>query len=402
MPSRHSAIVGGSSAARLVNCPGSPALLARVPKVTQHDSFYSIEGTALHEAMVQLITGQATLDQLLGTEIDVHGTLVEITPTLLHDALAPALAYWNAFLMTVDNWALEAEVEFPGIEGAFGTADVLARDDLDNITYINDWKFGAGKGVTASYISNGRVVPNEQLMFYATAARHCYPEWFPAGCRVVLTIVQPRARDQEPVTSVEVTLADLDAFQAQLVHAVTMDNPPTHPGHWCEFQPCKTICPHHTGPLFDLTAIGGGAIPQATEPDHMDTLLRILDAAPLVENLIREARAQAHLMLGNGEPVPGWKLVAKRGTRQWTVDPGELAKQLRPFKLNKAALFDSVLKSPAQVEKLLPPKTKLPNGLATLVVSGTTIAKTTDKRPAISGDPNELPRIMVEVLGEGE
>jgi len=43
MPSRHSAIVGGSSAARVVNCPGSAALLASLPPIVNRDSVYSIE-----------------------------------------------------------------------------------------------------------------------------------------------------------------------------------------------------------------------------------------------------------------------------------------------------------------------------------------------------------------------
>ena len=400
MPSRHSSVVGGSSAARIINCPGSPALLAQLPEIVDRDSFYAIEGTALHTLMEMLITGKVKIDRLPAT-VATHAGPVDITPALVHDAVIPAWEYWLDFLNKIDTWQLETEVHFPGIKGAFGTADVLGRDDRENITYVTDWKFGAGEGVKAVYPDGDDMfaeIVNEQLMFYATAAKHTQPEFFPAGCKVILTIVQPRARGQDPITSAEVTLEELDAFASDLHYAVTRKDPPTQKGRWCRFQPCQTICPHHTGPLIDLTAIGKVPLKQAdTDLMYLTTLLDILDKAPMVEALIREARAQAHIILGNGGDIPGWKLVAKRGTRQWTVDEDKLPKLLG---LPRKDLYDTTLKSPAGVEKVLGKKTKLPDGITTIVSSGTTIAPVSDKRPAISGDPNSVSKILLEVLGE--
>jgi len=401
MPSRHSSIVGGSSAARLLNCPGSPALVAQLPRVTNRDSFYSIEGTALHTIMEQLITGAMTI-ATLPKVVETDGMPIEITPALIADAIVPAWAYWQEFLTKVDTWQIETEVTFPGIEGAFGTADVLGRDDVENITYVTDWKFGAGEGVKAVYPDADDPtyeVPNEQLMFYAVGARHTQPEYFPADCRVVLTIVQPRAFNQPPITQTEVSLEELDGFAAALRGVITMSDPPTKKGRWCRFQPCQTICPHHTGPLIDLQAISTTPAlvdKSATDDVYMETLLDILAIAPAVEGLIREARSQAHLILGNGGEVPGWKLVAKRGTRQWTVDEKTL---MRKLKLPKSKLYDVTLKSPAGVEKILPRKAKLPEGLTTVVSSGTTIAPVDDKRPAIAADPNAMSKILLEVIG---
>jgi hypothetical protein len=389
MPVRHSSVVGGSSAARVINCPGSKHLLAQVPIPTNRDSFYSTEGTALHTAMEMLITRKTTLAKLEGEHVVANSNEVEITASLIQSALMPAMAYWADFLIKVDHWVIEAEVEFPGIKGAFGTADVIGRDDRENITYVSDWKFGAGKGVQAEYDG----IPNEQLMFYACAARNTYPGMFPDGCRIVLTIVQPRARDNDPITSTEVTLNDLDEFEDGLEFALTQDE--THPGRWCDFQACRTICPHHTGPLLDLSK--DTYIPTLPGSDYMPTLLKILEAAPIAEKLIKEARAQAHLLLAEGSEVPGWKLVAKRGTRQWNATEAELPKVLG---VPKKDLYDAVLKSPAKVEKEL--KKKIPTGAAVMVSSGTTLAPAGDKRPAISASPDEISEIMIEVLGEAE
>ena len=371
MPSRHSSVVGGSTAARIINCPGSPTLLAQLPEITDRDSFYSIEGTVLHTLMERLITGKFKIDKLPVALIE-KGTEIRITEALVHDAVKPAWEYWQDFLTKIDTWQLETVVQFPGIKGAFGTADVLGRDDRDNITYVTDWKFGAGEGVKAAYPDPEDVfceIVNEQLLFYACGARHTQPEFFPAGCKVVLTIVQPRARGQDPITSVDVTLEEMDEFEELLRHAVTMKNPPTKKGRWCRFQPCQTICPHHTGPLLDLSALNNTPALIEKRPDdlvYISMLLQILEAAPMVEALIREARSQAHLILGNGGAIPGWKLVAKRGTRQWTIDEDKLPKLLS---VPKASLYDTTLKSPAQVEKILPNKRKLPDGITTVVSS---------------------------------
>lgn len=398
MPSQHSHIVGGSSAARVLNCPGSVAMQASLPAVTSRDSIYSIEGTALHSVMELLITGKTTLAKLRKKPITVN--TIEITEALINEALVPAMAYWEELLTRVDTWQLETKVQFPGIEGAFGTADVIARDDRDNITYVTDWKFGAGEAVKAVYDElhgqHNRYTTNEQLMFYACGARYTQPEFFPVGCRVVLTVVQPRARGHDPITSTEVSLQKMDKFEAELQGAVLdikQGDTITVKGRWCRFQNCQTICPHFTGPLIDLKALA----PKVLEtPNHLDVLLRILDAAPIVENLIREARTQAHLMMSNGENVPGWKLVSKRANRQWTVDAKALAKKL---KLPAAKLYDTKLKSPAGIEKM---GVKIPAGLTAAVSTGTTIAPVSDKRPSVTGDPNEISKILLEVLSEAE
>jgi hypothetical protein len=230
------------------------------------------------------------------------------------------------------------------------------------------------------------------LMFYAVAARHTKPMLFPPGCRVVLTIVQPRARDHAPITSAEVGLSDLDAFAQELRAAIAMVDAPIKRGRWCRFAACQIICPLHTGPLFDLEVL----TLTKNDPTYQATLLDILGAAPAVETLIREARTQAHLILADGGEVPGWKLVAKRGTRQWIVDAKVLSKRL---KLTKSKLYDTVLKSPAGVEKMLPKGQKLPKEFATVVSAGTTLAPLADKRPAVV-DLSTVSKILLEAIPE--
>jgi len=76
--------------------------------------------------------------------------------------------------------------------------------------------------------------------------------------------------------------------------------------------------------------------------------------------------------------VPGYKLVAKRSTRQW-VDEKEAAHWLDGKGVED--IFERKLKSPAQAEKLL--KEKLPGELVVSISSGNTMASEDDPRPAV-------------------
>jgi len=108
---------------------------------------------------------------------------------------------------------------------------------------------------------------------------------------------------------------------------------------------------------------------------------RYLKNADLLEEWIKDLRGLALQLLENDAPVPGYKLVAKRGTRQW-VDEDKAATWMEaegvyPFK--EPELF-----SPAQAEKELKKrKLALPPELVVTVSSGTTLASEDDPRPAV-------------------
>ena len=53
---QHSKVVGGSTAKRVINCPGSVALVQRMPP--QVESKYAAEGTMLHNCMDELLADE--------------------------------------------------------------------------------------------------------------------------------------------------------------------------------------------------------------------------------------------------------------------------------------------------------------------------------------------------------
>jgi hypothetical protein len=107
-----------------------------------------------------------------------------------------------------------------------------------------------------------------------------------------------------------------------------------------------------------------------------------LDQASLIEQWLADVRGLAQTILEAGAVVPGWKMVPKRGLRQWVNEDGAAA-ALKAAGLGLEDIYVEKIVSPAQAEKLLK-KTKqvLPDGLAVSVSSGNTLAPESDPRPS--------------------
>lgn len=390
----HSTVIGGSNAARIINCPASVAAIAALPPALIDDkpSSYATEGTACHIAIAHMILNDAPMP-LPGTLVEVKNEgHVEITQELIHDCLQPA---WEHYLSLLERAGPDAEVcveeqvRFPGVDGAFGTCDLIIKAPSLRATFIRDWKFGAGVPVAATYEHPsfpGELTVNEQLLFYGTAAAFTIPDLFFEDGVVDIGIVQPRVQDERARISIvdDIRAVDLKVFADVVESALNVAELPDAPrlrGHWCRFAPCRVTCPLWLNPMngLSLEAVDRPAATQMA-PDYVAA---VLAAAPLVEGLIEAAREQARALLEAGTPVPGWKLVPKRANRQWVFDEPTLRKALRKLGLLKASIYEAPkLKSPAQIEKLIG-KNKLPEGAAAAFSSGTTLAPEADHRPSI-------------------
>jgi hypothetical protein len=352
----HSSIVGGSTAKRVINCPGSVALVQRMPP--QVESKYAAEGTKLHEAMQRLLDTEDTLG-------------VVAAEMCLDDTQREKLSFCLNALDQIDpkremTYATEQKVEFEGVkalEGVFGATDLVGR--IGNRAIIGDWKFGDGVMVEAE--------ENPQGLFYAAAAmRTAATQWaFDGATEVEIIIVQP-----PHVRRWVTTFKRVHEFERELVVAVKEAQRPDarlEIGDWCRWCTAKPICPMMTGQIDRV-------VHTALKDIDPDALGRALALADKLEDFIADARALAQARLEKGMPVPGYKLVPKQSRRQWAkADKAEawLASQgLEPYKRE--------LLSPAQAETALKEsKTKLPSELVVSVSSGNTIAPESDKRPAV-------------------
>ena len=358
---------GGSIAKRVIACPGSVALCTQVPD--KPSSRYADEGTLLHQAVAICVDENMHPTDLVGK---VSNADLVLTEELVEDKLRPALNLLDDYLDEVDpdntcEYATEQEVSFGKfLPEAYGTCDMLIR--AGSRAVVLDWKFGSGVVVDAE--------ENAQLMYYAAAARRTdNTKWvFDGATEVELVIIQP------PYIKRWVTTLDrLDEFERELKAAVKQSkqaDAPLQQGDHCRWCAGKPICPLMNGAADRAVQI------QLREVD-ITKMGKALHQADLLEQWIGDLRALAHQALEAGVEVPGWKLVDKRATRKWK-DEADVEQTLwKAGFTDTQALFETKIKSPAQVEKVL--KTKklaLPDELVEKVSSGTTIAPEHDPRPA--------------------
>ena len=154
-------------------------------------------------------------------------------------------------------------------------------------------------------------------------------------------------------------------------------NPAYNAGDHCRWCAAKPVCPLLTGQLERAVATKVKAI-------DVEKVGNALAFAILAEEWAKSVRELAQTMLENNAPVPGWKLVPKRATRQWVNDEGA-REALEQMGLDSEELIVTALKSPAQVEKVAKKHgIAIPKDLVVAVSTGNTIAPESDPRPAVS------------------
>ena len=347
----HSSIVGGSTAKRVISCPASVKLVAKMPP--KPSSVHADRGTLLHDAIALILEDKPDV-------VGMKYNDITLTQELYDEKIVPALAALDE--INVDGsleYVVESRVGFGDLlPGVFGSADLLGR--IGQRAVVLDWKFGDGVAVSAE--------ENEQGMFYSAAAmRTLDTEWvFDKAEEIEIIIVQP------PVVRRWLTTpARIKQFERELVAAVKQsqkDDAAFKTGDHCRWCAAKPVCPQMTGEVDRFVKTSLQTI-DATQIGHY------LQQADKIEEFIKSVREMAFTMLENEVKVPGYKLVAKRGARQW-VDEKAAEKLLGDN------AYEKKLISVAQAEKLVGKK-NFPQELAVSVSTGNTLANEDDPRPAI-------------------
>ncbi len=356
----HSNIVGGSTAKRVINCPASVKLVQQMPP--RPSSEHADRGTLLHNVIAELLEFDKPPAQCLGAQYNDQ----VLTQELIDEKIIPALAA----LDVIDpgkrmEYMVETRVAFGDfLPGVFGSTDLLGRQDARAI--VLDWKFGDGVLVDA--------VENDQLMFYAAAAmRTESAKWvFEGADEIELIIVQPPEIRRWTTTKARILSFEQDLAKA--VKRAQQDDAPIKTGEHCRWCAAKPICPQMNGAV-------DRAVHQQIVSLDKEQLGAYLAKADVLEDWIKDLRALAFQVLESGAEVPGYKLVAKRGTRQWTSE-GAVEAWADHNQITDA--YETKLKSPAQMEKVLKKHGKeLPSDLVMTVSSGSTLAPESDPRPAV-------------------
>jgi hypothetical protein len=385
-PTVHSSLVGGSTASRRIGCQRSYALEQLVPQ-DDRSSVYALEGSALHDLMAIALERDIEPTMLIPFTYTDRFTGVEfvVDADLWLDKGEPALRAFDSFVAEQEGrlgepmrFLIETRVEFPGIPGAFGTSDIIARCGPE--IYILDWKFGRG------------IVPateNRQLMFYACGGLNTARSFFDGmtlapETPVTMVILQPAL--QTGIDVWRTALLRLHHYEIELQTAVrTIQaegiNAPIKDGPWCQFARCKAICPLHLGAaaklagrFADLKNAVEGRIPKPNDwPERFADLLDLVD---MVEDWCKEVRAQAHENAERGMAIPGWALEAgRKGPRKWAIDEDAVLETFTgpEFGLDPDAVAPRKVLTLPQLEKILKRIDKtIPEGFATQSEPSTT------------------------------
>jgi hypothetical protein len=359
---KHSNVVGGSTAKRVIGCPGSVALCAKMPP--KPSSKYADEGTLLHNVMDLILTTNQTPESFAGMEYEG----IKLTQELIDEKVYPALRALDDIDPNKEmEYATETKVGFGDfLPGVFGSTDLLGR--IGKRAFILDWKFGSGVPVPAD--------DNPQLMFYAAAAmRTPEVQWVFDECdEIECIIVQPPS-----VKRWVTTTKRIKAFEQELAMAVKVSQMPDAPlntGEHCRWCAAKPTCPKMTGAV-------DRAVHAQLDILNVAQISSYLKQADMLEQWITDLRALAHQVLEAGKPVPGYKLVAKRAIRQWGDEDQALVAMLNEG-IPEEELTTVKVISPAQAEKVLKKHGKqLPANQVVAVSSGSTLAEESDPRPAV-------------------
>lgn len=379
-PDAHSSLVGGSTASRRIGCPRSFALEQRVPE-DDRSSVYALEGSALHDLMAVALERDVEPTSLLPFTYTDSVTDAEfvVGPELWADKGEPALKAFDTFVADQEErlgeqmqFLIETRVEFPGIKGAFGTADIIARCGPE--IFVMDWKFGRG------------IVPaeeNKQLLFYAVGALNTARDFFKGmilshETPVTMAIIQPLRPGGIDVWRTD--MLRLHHYEVELQGAVTEietegDQARIQKGSWCTFARCKAICPLHLGAAVHL-ADKFAALEQqvkgkkAPPPNDMaERYADMLDLVDMVEDWCKEVRQQAHQSAEHGVSIPGWVLEpGRKGPRRWAIDETEVLKTFTgpEFGLDEDVIAPRKVLTLPQLEKILKREDKMiPDGFAT-------------------------------------
>lgn len=360
---RAHALLSASSAARWLACPPSAVAAEMYPN---EGTEFTREGTLAHEIAEAVARGES--DVIFWEEIRAK---TDTTPEMIECAEGYRDYIQEQIKSDTATVLLEQRVDFsPWVPDGFGTADciIIQGTTMDVI----DYKYGKGVAVSAE--------DNPQMKLYGLGALNDYGFVYDIET-VRLHIYQPRLNS---ISVDELTVAELTAWADKTVkptaEKAAKGKGSYSPGEHCRFCPhagrCRAltkVCTEH------FTTHGMKASVPVLAPWEVADVLRM---ESLVSLWLKRVKDQALTTLMNGGEIPGFKVVAGRGSRAW-ADDLEVAAALKASGYSQEEITKTELLSVAAMEKALGKKkvAELVGGQILAYTGAPTIAPETDKRP---------------------
>lgn len=353
-----------SKRSRWALCPGSIREEAKYPE--QDSGPAAVDGTHSHTLLEHCIDDNYFIDPMkfVGSPMEDHeGEFIVDKPR----AERVKVAYDYIVTRSMNG-------VFPVIsEQRVDPVHLLGRTDLSGTVDCqimgNDWieliDYKDGMGVVSA---EGNLQLEQYaygvLAGYKLPVNRAYPFQ-----HVRMTIIQPKLalRGMNPITSHTVTVKDLLANMGTIIaQAAATDRPdaPLVPGEsQCKFCRAKGSCSALASNVMKEVGIMFQPVTQPLDiaqqsadkdPSSMDDaqIAQILEAAPLMRQLLEGVEKEALRRLEAGQTIPGLKLVNGRGSRTWALPEAEMAEKLVKMGIPKSAIYETKLVTPAKAEKL--------------------------------------------------
>jgi hypothetical protein len=362
---RAHALLSASSAARWLACPPS----AVAAEAYQNEGTeYTQEGTLAHEVAEWVASGKSktkTLDK---------GQADGITQEMIECAQGYADYIQEQIRDDSATVLLEQRVDFsPWVPDGFGTADciIIQGDTMDVI----DYKYGKGVAVSAQ--------DNPQMKLYGLGALNDFGFVYDVK-NVNLHIYQPRLNS---ITVDTLTVEELTEWAEKVVKPTAAKaakgKGDYNPGEHCRFCPHAGRCRTLTKTCTEYVTTHGmkAAVPVLAAWE----VAEVLAMEPLVSLWLKRVKDQALTTMLDGGEIPGYKVVAGRGSRGW-ADDLEVAAELEKAGYSREEITKTELLSVAGMEKAIGKKkvAELVGGQILTHTGAPTVALASDKRPAYS------------------
>ena len=258
--------------------------------------------------------------------------------------------------------------------GGFGTADCLLLKG--NQLHVFDFKYGKGVPVSAE--------ENPQMMLYALGARDMYSLLYHFE-EFHLHIIQPRIDNVSEWSCTEEELLKFGSYVQERAALAIEGKGEFCPGEsQCRFcrarQQCRARAEENVRLAFSPDM---GKLPPLISSEDAGRYLTLgEDVKKWLEDLKEWALAECLA----GKPVPGWKAVEGRGSRDWTNMDAAFEKLTKSGIAEEAMLYERKPLTLAQVEKLLGKK-DFQDAVGKFVVKNPgkpALVKESDKREAIT------------------
>lgn len=408
MPEAHSKW-SASGFKKIMLCPGSKVLEVGRPDNT---TIYAAEGTAAHELLEMVLTGETPAAGYVGRIIKADGFDIEVDEEMAEyiQGVADRVKDYQGDdgVLFVEQQLYYADYIDVDREEGWGTGDVvIARGDE---IIVIDLKYGKGTWVD--------VKENPQLMLYGLGALDKFNGIAGDFTRVRLVIDQPRI--SEKPSEWDTTVEALEAWgrstarsvvntckSAEMLHAKelnTWEETFLRPGEeQCKFCKAKAVCSSLRESVKE-TIFGADDACTPEEFDEVtahvqpkafadDWLAVCLNKVDLIEDWCKALRAEADHRLLNGGTVPGYKVVAgKKGHRAWS-DANAVEELFKSMRLKTEEMYSLKLITPTAAEKLAKAKTIGPRqwpklqALITQADGKPHVAPVSDPRPALDLKP---------------